>query len=128
MKSLFLSVLTLSLLASQAQAVIHKGTAESGRLCSVRMELDKELINFAGDGVAFGFLVEQKTITEALKKGQKSVTVTGHDGPIRASLALNFSSEGNLESASFSQKSFRANKKVKCGDMYGGTISKVSSN
>lgn len=126
MKSLFLSVL-MTVIAASAQAAVHEGKASSGARCSVRMELDKDLIGFAGEGVAFGFMVSQETISEALKKGQRSVTVTGNDGPIKARLALNFSDAGVLESAAFSQKSFRSTKKVKCGDLYGGTLAKVST-
>lgn len=118
MKTQILSVLLVAMTFSAALAgEVLEGKSALNAKCSVRMELDKDLIAFAGDGVAFGFMVEAKTIEDALKKGQKLVTVTGVDGPISARLSLNFSDKGILESANYSQKTFRLSKRVKCTEL-----------
>ena len=119
MNKFVLTALTLVLgVSSTAFAVeILEGKTASNGKCSIRMELDKDLIGFAGDGVAFGFLVKENVISDALKKGQRMVTVTGSDGAVSARLTLNFSETGTVESANFSQRTFLLSKRVKCTDL-----------
>lgn len=115
----FVSTLIAVLLASSsalAAEILEGKTATNGK-CSIRVELAQDLIGFAGDGVAFGFLVKSNVIVEALKKGQNMVTITGGDGPVSARLSLNFSDSGTIESASYSQKTFLRSKRVKCADL-----------
>ena len=119
MKKFVLTALTLVLAASStalAVEILEGKTASNGK-CSIRMELDKDLIGFAGDGVAFGFLVNSSSINESLKKGQRMITVTGGDGAVSARLTMNFSEAGTLESANYSQRTFLLSKRVKCTDL-----------
>lgn len=99
-----------------AVEILEGKTASNGK-CSIRMELDNDLIGFAGDGVAYGFLVDSKSIAESLKKGQRMITVTGSDGPVSARLTMNFSDKGEMESANYSQRTFLLSKRVKCTDL-----------
>jgi enhancing lycopene biosynthesis protein 2 len=118
MKKLLLSVLVLaSAHQSLAAAEVLEGKTAEGAKCSVRMDLEKDLVSFAGDGVAFGFFVTSTAMNDALKKGGKMVTITGDDGPVKARVTLNFSETGALESANFSQKTFIKSKRVKCSDL-----------
>lgn len=119
MKKFVLTALTFILAASStalAVEILEGKTASNGK-CSIRVELQKDLIGFAGDGVAFGFLVPSDVIGEALKKGQRMVTVTGSDGPVSARLTLNFSENGKIESANYSQRTFVLSKRVKCSEL-----------
>ncbi|KYG63918.1 hypothetical protein AZI86_13975 [Bdellovibrio bacteriovorus] len=119
MKKFVLTALTFILAASSTALAVEilEGKTGSNGKCSIRMELDQDLISFAGDGVAYGFLVDAKSFSESVKKGQRLITVTGSDGPVSARLTLNFSDKGVLESANYSQRTFVLSKRIKCTEL-----------
>jgi hypothetical protein len=118
MKKLVLGALVLiSASQSFAAAEVLEGKTALNAKCSVRIDLDKELVSFAGDAVAFGFFVKPNTISEAVKKGDKLLTIVGNDGPVKARLTLELSSNGTIESASYSQRTFIRSQRVKCTEL-----------
>jgi hypothetical protein len=118
MKKLLVGLL-LAGFGSQALATaeVLEGKTDMNAKCSLRIDLDKDLVSFAGDAVAFGFFVSAQEFNTAIKKGDKLVTFVGNDGPVKARLSLILSEKGTIESANYSQRTFIRSQRVKCNEL-----------